>query len=201
MGEQENPWITRATKPSLSAEVPTVPDNIPPTTGPQGPQGGVPRPHDDDRLPRRRVSGATNLWLLGVHGGAGETTLARLLPRFEAAEHAWPETDRRSGQGPLRVVLVARTHASGLRSAQLAATEWASGTVNGIELIGLVLMADAPGKLPRPLKDMVKVITGGVPRTWKIPWVESWRLDDPVDVQSSPKPVRSLVADLNAFSH
>ncbi|GHD31264.1 DUF6668 family protein [Nocardiopsis kunsanensis] len=201
MGENVNPWVTRPPLEEAPDQDPTVPDDAPATTGPQSPQGGVPLPSDDDRLPRRRVSGTAHVWFLGVHGGAGESTLAGLVPDARPAGHAWPEVATPPGHAPARVVLVARTHASGLRSAQLAATEWASGSASGIELIGLVLVADAPGKLPRPLKDMAKVIKGGVPRTWSIPWIESWRLDEPVDVQRSPKSVRSMIADLDALSH
>lgn len=201
MGENVNPWVTRPLPEETPDQDPTVPDDAPATTGPLSPQGGIPLPGDDDRLPRRRVSGTAGVWFLGVHGGAGESTLAGLLPDGKPAGHAWPEPDTSPEHAPAKVVLVARTHASGLRSAQLAATEWASGSALGVELIGLVLVADAPGKLPRPLKDMAKVIKGGVPRTWSIPWIESWRLNEPVDVQRSPKSVRSMIADLDALSH
>ncbi|WP_328806934.1 DUF6668 family protein [Nocardiopsis coralli] len=201
MGESVNPWVTRSPIEESPGQNPTVEDDTPTTTGPQSPQGGIPLPSDADRLPRRRVSVTSGIWFLGVHGGAGETTLSGLVPGTRPAGHAWPETAGSPGHAPARVVLVARTHASGLRSAQLAATEWASGSVTGIELIGLALVADAPGKLPRQLKDTAKVIKGGVPRSWDVPWIEAWRLNEHVDVQRCPKPVRSMIADLGALSH
>lgn len=57
-------------------------------------------------------------------------------------------------------MLVARTNARGLRAAQLAATEWASGDVP-VHLEGLVLLADAPGRLPKALKQFVRLVAGG----------------------------------------
>ncbi|WP_344162068.1 DUF6668 family protein [Nocardiopsis rhodophaea] len=168
-------------------------------TGPQQPQYGVPVPVESDRLPRRRVAQHAPMWWLGVHGGAGETTLARLTSWTAAADHAWPELVTTESLHRVRVVLVARTHASGLRSAQLAATEWASGAVQNVDLLGLVLVADAPGRLPRPLKDMAKIVTGGVPRTWRVPWIEAWRLGEEPNLDSSPRAVRAMVSDLNAL--
>ncbi|MFE3459955.1 DUF6668 family protein [Nocardiopsis aegyptia] len=168
-------------------------------TGPQRPQDGIPAPPTSDRLPRRTITRPASLWWLGVHGGAGESTLERTIPGSAAAHHAWPLPPESTRPEPARVILVARTHASGLRAAQLAATEWASGSVQNVQLLGLVLVADAPGRLPRPLKDTVKIITGGVPRTWHIPWIEAWRLNEPWETSSSPKPVRGMVSDVNVL--
>ncbi|WP_422758818.1 hypothetical protein [Paenarthrobacter sp. C1] len=114
-------------------------------TGATRPQLSVPEPDLADRLPRRSVSGAApDYWWLGVHGGAGETSLARLDRRTRAADHHWPM----AGSGST-VVLVARSNVPGLRAAQRAATEWASGAVPEVRVAGLVVMADAPGRLPR----------------------------------------------------
>lgn len=96
-----------------------------------------------------------------------------------------------------RVALVARTNWVGLTAAQRAATEWASGSLgDGIELAGLVLIADAPGRLPKPLRELQDLIAGGVPQLWSLPWVESWRLG-PIDPTTAPaRPFRELLADL-----
>jgi hypothetical protein len=107
----------------------------------------------------------------------------------QAAGHSWPVT----ADGSInRVVLVARTNASGLAAAQRAATEWAAGTVPGVLLLGLVLVADTPGRLPKPLRDLRQVISGGVPVVWDVPWVEAWRLGELVTLDSAPKEVRAL---------
>jgi hypothetical protein len=82
-----------------------------------------------------------------------------------------------------KVVLVARTHEAGLRAAQAAARQWASGALPAqVELIGLVLTADAPGKLPRQLHDLARLVSGGVPRTWEIRWHSELRLVQPTCV-------------------
>ena len=86
------------------------------------------------------------VWWLGAHGGAGESTLEELFSGSRAADHSWPLTA--AERPPARVVLVARTHARGLRAAQSAIREWAAGDAQ-VLLLGLVLIADAPGRLPR----------------------------------------------------
>ncbi len=69
------------------------------------------------------------------------------------------------------VVLVARTDARGLRATQAALRELHERVLD-VELAGLVLMADAPRRLPRALRDLRRVVCGGVPRVWCVPWVE-----------------------------
>ena len=80
--------------------------------------------------------------------------------------------------------------------ARAVLTQWASRTVPHIELLGLVLMADAPGRLPRPLRDLSKLVAGGAPRTWSLPWVEAWRLGQAPALDDLPRQVRRLVKDL-----
>ncbi|WP_217634474.1 DUF6668 family protein [Herbiconiux ginsengi] len=135
------------------------------------------------------------MWWLGVHGGAGESTLAALAAGSRPAQHGWPMAD--TPGTPSQVALVARTSWSGLTAAQRAATEWASGVLgNSVQLVGLVLIPDVPGRLPKPLRDLQHVIAGGVPRVWTLPWVDAWRLG-PVDPSAPvPKEFRALLADL-----
>jgi len=151
-------------------------------------------------LPRRELDEheqAIALWWLGVHGGAGESTLEQLLEGSRAASHAWPITA--VDEPSARVVLVARTHDRGLRAVQLAATEWGSGSVP-VQLEGLVLLADAPGRLPKPLKELAELVAGGVPNVWRVPWVESWRRGEPVSAASAPSDVARLMDHLRALS-
>jgi hypothetical protein len=150
-------------------------------------------------LPQRSVNvprGTVARWWVGTHGGAGETTLEQLLEGTRATGHAWPQTDE-PGSEPPQVLLVARTSARGLRSAQLAAIEWASGKV-AVRLHGLVLIADAPGRLPKPLKDLAHVVGGGVPRVWRLPWVEAWRLGEPVSAETAPRAVTAVLDELRS---
>lgn len=172
--------------------------------GASAPQPGLTpplvHPNAGDALPYRDCAETAALWWVGVHGGAGETTLATVTADTRAADHAWPipvtpDTSH-------RVVLVARTHYAGLIAAQRAATHWATNPAsNGIELLGLVLIADAPGRLPRPLRELAEVITGGVPRTWQLPWIPAWRLGPVSAAPSLPAEFRALFAELSLTAH
>jgi hypothetical protein len=95
------------------------------------------------------------------------------------------------------VLLVARTHASGLCAAQAAARQWAAGALPNVRLLGLVAIADAPGKLPKPLKDLLRLISGGVPRLWELPWSEALRLGDPPGQARLPSAYARLAQDLD----
>ncbi len=194
MSDGINPWISRPTDPEPASPAISAPPVAPPT-GPLGPQRGVRAPDRVDQLPTYDRP-AANLWWLGAHGGAGESTLAALVPAWPAADHGWP---RPPADAATRVVLVARTNAHGLRAAQAAATQWAAGLVPHVDLLGLVLIADAPGRIPRPLRDLAQVVSGGVPRTWNVPWIESWRLGEPPALTDAPREVRRLVDELSAL--
>ena len=192
-----NPWLPRGAE-----EAPDVDTSSHPTpvaaVGPTAPQRGVPAPDQVDQLPVCRRSGRTSeLWIVGAHGGAAESTVAGLVPAWSAADHAWHpgETD-----APARSLVVARTHARGLMAAKAAAKQWASGLVPDVELLGLVLVADAPGRLPKPLRDLAKLISGGYPRTWFLSWTEAWRLGVPPDLATSSREVRSFVNDIHMLT-
>jgi hypothetical protein len=119
------------------------------------------------------------LWFTGCSGGSGESTLAALLPGARPTEHRWPVIPG----APARVVLVARTSAEGLLAAQDVIAQWAdpaSGLRTSIDLLGLVLSADIPGRPPRVLRDLAKHVRGGVPkdRSWELPYIEAWRLGE-----------------------
>ncbi|GAA1865081.1 DUF6668 family protein [Myceligenerans crystallogenes] len=205
MDDGGNPWVNgQAQSPvpaaAVAGRLPSQPGQtgheLPPATGPTAPQRGVPGPRAGTGLRVVRHDAAARLWILGVHGGAGETSLALLDPDWRPAQHGWPYT----GQEGARVVLAARSNAVGLETARIAATQWASGQVGFAEVVGLVVVADAPGALPKPLRDLAKDVAGGVPRVWNFPWVEDWRLGVPPSPASAPDPVRKIVKDLNALA-
>jgi hypothetical protein len=170
---------------ALAAEEP--PALLP--TGATRPQLSVPQPDIADRLPLQDVSGtAPDYWWLGVHGGAGESSLARLDRNTRAAEHRWPVSASGS-----TVVLVARSNVHGLRAAQLAGTEWASGSLPGVHVAGLVLVADAPGRLPKEIRDFARVVGGGVPHLWHLPWIEAWRFGHDLPPEELPREARTVL--------
>lgn len=196
---KDNPWVRRPRSESppedLQEELEAAP--APSRRVEAIPQPGIVLPRPEDRFPVRVVPDATAgvVWWVGAHGGAGESTLEQLLEGSCAAGHAWPMHGSAGEVSPCRAVVVARTNAGGLRAAQRVVAEWASGEVP-VDLIGLVLVADAPGRLPRPLKDFVQLLAGGVPAVWHIPWVEAWRTTHTVSAQTAPRPVRGVIDDL-----
>jgi len=129
--------------------------------------------------------------VVGAHGGAGESSLAGLVDAWQPAEHTWPDAER-----PAACVLTARTSATGLLAAQAALRQWAAGDTP-VELTGLVLLADAPGRLPAPLRDLAALVAGGAPRCWAIPWIEQWRLGEPYVSRDVARLIRDLTAVIN----
>jgi len=190
--EPSNPWLSKPVEQEAAAPT-MMASPITPLLGPTRPQLGVPVPDQVDRLPQITQSRAAALWCLGVHGGAGESSVAGLAGDWAAAGHAWPRLA--SGQRAA-VLLVARSNMRGLTAARSAATEWASGLVPNVDVVGLVMVADAPGRLPRPLREVAQVVAGGVPRSWRLPWIESWRLGE--QLPDVPREARRFVDELHA---
>lgn len=150
-------------------QVVTAASDVEVLIGSPAPQPGLSAPADAGRLGVFASSGR-GPWWLGAHGGAGEDTLAQLLGG-DPCRHRWPQpTDTQDR--PL-VVLVARQNAHGLDAAARAARDWAAGSHPGIDLLGLVVVAAAPGKVPKNLRARTRIVAGGVPRTWMVPWIES----------------------------
>jgi hypothetical protein len=161
-------------------------------------QSGVDLPGGAERLPLLKLGREDDgvaLWWVGVHGGAGESTLEEIFGGSCAAGHRWPVAP--PGTAPVLVVLVARTDARGLRAVQSAMRDWQTRALN-VRLLGLVLMADAPTRSPRALRDLQKVVSGGVPRVWSFPWVESWRAGGVPSRSNSPRQAQRLLADLRS---
>ncbi|MEV2217838.1 DUF6668 family protein [Streptomyces sp. NPDC050997] len=109
---------------------------------------------------------------VGTHGGAGTSTLATVYGGDDCGRD-WP-----GPAAPRSVLLVARTHAAGLRSALRTLEAFRHGEAPpGLDLDAVVLVADAPGRLPRPLAQRIKVIESAID-VYRVPWVSAWRLGD-----------------------
>ncbi|MDN6303064.1 MAG: hypothetical protein L0K12_00845 [Brevibacterium aurantiacum] len=122
----------------------------------------------DADVPTGRVA------LVGLHGGAGVSTLETLLgddvvdagTRMPAVNPYVP--------GRPRVLLVARTHDRGLSMAEEVTTAWSHRELPDLDVIGLVLVDDGP-KLTAAMRQSVSRLLRMTPHGWHIPWVEAWR--------------------------
>lgn len=193
-----NPWLTPAAPVAAPMQAPPSLTRPGERHGASRPQTGVSAPDVVDRLRHRLVHNRA-VWLVGAHGGAGTSTLERAVLEARDAERAWPFYA--GATPPARVLLVARTSAYGLSSARTAAQEWAASTTPNVDLFGLVLVPDAPGRLPRPLRELAQLVGGGVPRVWLLPWHEPWRLGQPVTPESAPPAYKKLAGDVGAPTH
>ena len=172
MQQSLNPWITSPTGDTAEQETPVT--YLPPPAVISAPLKGIVEPDAADRLARRTMTGSAALWIIGAHGGAGESRMADLLGA-RATDHRWPVLQ--DGSKP-RVLLVCRADMRGLTAARSALTQWASGATPEVDLLGLAVLADAPGKTPKALRDLTSIVGGGAPRLWTLPWVEAWRHGD-----------------------
>lgn len=129
---------------------------------------------------RCRVNESHRLWIVGAHGGAGASTWAQILEVGDAGT-AWPR--HVNPTRALSVVVCCRSTAAGLRAAQDVGIEWASGALPG-QLVGLVVGADAPGRLPRELRDQLQITSGAFPHCTFVPWQAQWRFAKESDVNA-----------------
>lgn len=131
---------------------------------------------------------------LGAHGGAGTTTLAEQLGGRDLGTH-WPDL----GSGDFgRFLVVARTNAAGLRAASQVLDALRTGNhPAGVELLALVLVADAPGRLPLSLARRIRVLRS-VADTVRVPWIPGWRTGQPV--HKPPKELAKLADLVDSWS-
>ena len=148
------------------------------------------------------IGDATSGWfLLAAHGGAGVGLLARLseapsedaaevLPVGQDAGQLWPDPTLETTGA---VVVVTRTTVSGLAKARDLAAQYLAGAAPpGTTLLGVVVVADQPGKPPAPVAASIKLIDGVFARTWQVPYVPEYRVIGP-DLEP---PMHPLIADV-----
>lgn len=194
MQQSLNPWITADAAGSADEEVPGT--HLPPEAVITVPLKGMVEPDAADRLDRRTMPGSATVWITGAHGGAGESRIAELLEGARVTDHCWPVLP--DGSTP-RVLLVCRADMRGLTTAQSALTQWASGAAPTLDLLGLAVLADAPGKTPKSLRDFAAIVGGGAPRLWTLPWVEAWRHGDST-TPPLPREYHRFITDLAALA-
>ncbi|WP_399887435.1 DUF6668 family protein [Streptomyces sp. BBFR51] len=135
---------------------------------PAAPESPAPEPP----APEPAASRARHFSWVGTHGGAGVSTLAAVYGGQDCGRR-WP-----GPADPPSVLLVARTHAAGLVALARAVEDFRRGRAPaGLDLDSVVLVADAPGRLPRPLAQRVRLLESTVD-VHRVPWVTAWRLGE-----------------------
>ena len=154
------------------------------------PSVGLVTPPPPDRMLQTDPAPVAGVALLGAHGGAGVSSLLRAgLDQVAVdAGRRWPQAGV--------VVLVARTSTSGLEWARDLARQHASGLAGEVELLGLVLVPDAPGRLPARTAGLRDLITGAFARTWHLPWLPEWRIAATSEPLPAHPDVQQLAAEL-----
>jgi len=139
------------------------------------PPAGLRLPPADQQAPVWDVPLASGrphpaFWLLGAHGGACVSSLARTWAPAADARQGWPAQDRYRG-----VVVVARTHREGLDAAHSLLLQAAGGRIGGCALLGLVTVPDQPGSLPATLRRRRDVVESAAPQYWRVPYLPDYR--------------------------
>lgn len=192
-GETVNPYLRTETAPAAVMDPLEVDELLGTATAARGPanpaaQAPAERP---GALPRSEVTSAPTLCVAGAHGGAGASTVARLLgPGVHDAGVTWPVAGGWSRPLPvLPVVLVARTHGAGLAAAERVAQSWAAGELSLSRLLGVVLVDDAP-RLTKAQKQAARRVSLMTPFGWHIAWQPLWREVEVVSTDSLTLRVR-----------
>ncbi|MGX1779249.1 hypothetical protein ACWIGW_44580 [Nocardia brasiliensis] len=124
----------------------------------------VPVPHESTPPPL--------VWLLGAHGGAGVSTLERLLAPAADCHRQWPAV--LGGESPY-VLVVARETLDGLGRAHDLLRQWhCGGAGNRAHLLGLVTCAHQPGHMPTQIKRYLQVVEMLAPHRWRLDWHPDW---------------------------
>ncbi|MEU1980402.1 DUF6668 family protein [Nocardia sp. NPDC019395] len=116
------------------------------------------------------------VWLLGVHGGAGASTLAHILAPAADSGRRWPGVFER--ESPF-VVLVARETIAGLTSAHDLLRQHHAGLAGPSEVLGLVTVAARPGRMAPEIRRYRDVVASLAGQVWQVPWYEEWTLVEP----------------------
>ncbi|MEV0853812.1 hypothetical protein [Nocardia fluminea] len=105
--------------------------------------------------------------IVGAHGGAATSTLARWWAPAADCGQSWPG----SVQTTQRVVVAARLCLPGLVACADRLREWHAGaTPDGVEVVGVVLSAARPGRVPAPVRRYRAVIEDLADLVWEIGW-------------------------------
>lgn len=134
---------------------------------------------------------AGTLWVVGTHGGAGESTLAACRPDWAASGG---RLVFHPGSSP-RMVLVCKTSKHGLSSMRRALVQLRDAHFV-FRLVAIALVADAKGRMPSSLAEEADAVRRLSPAgAVDFPWVESLRFED----TASPESIRVLSGPAGAI--
>jgi hypothetical protein len=130
--------------------------------------------YGDGPARRRESLSDDGIGWIAAHGGAGASTLTRLLGGTDIGCR-WPDAALAE---PSQVMLVGRTNNDGLRAVARALRAMQEGRhPAGMRLLSVVLIADAPGGLPAPLIGRIRLLRSVAP-VHRVPWIPSLRLGE-----------------------
>ena len=121
----------------------------------------------------QRAPEAVEVQLVGLHGGAGTTTVAGLLGP-QAADCGVGLEELITTDVP--VLFVTRTHAHGLDLALRVGQQYAARSLEPLMVLGVVVVHDAP-QLSKGLGRTVRSVQKTLPNCWTVAWDEDWRHD------------------------
>ncbi|WP_433678341.1 DUF6668 family protein [Nocardia sp. CA-119907] len=105
--------------------------------------------------------------VLGAHGGAGTSTLARWWAPAADTGLAWPASPHTTQH----VLVAARLCMPGLTAAAERLREWHAGLApDGVQVIGLVLSAARPGRVPALVRRYRAVVAELAEHVYDIGW-------------------------------
>ena len=201
MSATSNPFAN-SERPAKGAEVPDIKDDLLGhgllVTGPTKPglSSTFEAPHQP--WPTHPLDTAVRIAVMGLHGGAGATTVAALLgDGATEVGQSWPVSQNAwtGSAWPIPVVAVARTDHTGLAAADRFIRSWANGQLTGSQLSALVLIEAGP-RTSDARKKATKRLLRMVPRGTHIPWMDSW-LDAPPDPARLPGRIKRIIKLLN----
>ncbi len=119
------------------------------------------------------------VWFVGAHGGAGVTSLAHAIAAAGDAGRRWPAADRYPW-----CVVVSRSTLAGLEAAHDAVLQAKAGLAGGCQVLGLAVVADAPGGYSSVVEEKIRVLTKLTPNLWEIAYQPWWRDHLPSEIPS-----------------
>lgn len=145
--------------------------------------------------PVHSISPFDGITVMGLHGGAGVSTVAKLLGEQALdAGQGWPVAKQNSWTGTrpeLNVLAVARDHHAGLQAATRFARAWATGSLTSSRLVGLVLVSASPRLTDARRREMKKIL-GMTPLGTHLPWMDAW-IEGPVETDHLPLRIRRVM--------